>query len=566
MHGHDISALLNRRSFMGYFSSIGLGGTLMPGVLWAQAQQEGAVTAAVIAEAEKIAGLEFTPEEREEMVRGLNQNARAWADLHAIDLDNSVVPAVQFDPLLPGVTMPMDRRPAQFSESAQVTRPSNLEDVAFWPVRQLAELVRTRQVTSVELTSMYLDRLKRHGRALECVVSLTEERAMASAGRADTEIATGNYRGLLHGLPWGAKDLLAVRGYKTTWGAQPYADQVIDVDATVVEKLDAAGAVLIAKLTLGALAQGDVWFGGRTRNPWNLEQGSSGSSAGSASATAAGLVAFGIGTETLGSIVSPSTRCGVTGHRPTYGRVSRAGAMALSWSMDKIGPICRSAECCAIVFDAIHGTDGKDPTIRDAPFNFNASRPISALRIGYLRSAFEAERENSALDDAVLEVLRAQGVNLIAIDTSMDYPLNALRSAILSAESAAAFDPLTRSNRDDLMENSSWPNSFRQARMIPAVEYINANRVRTLVMRAMHEIMREVDVFVAPTSGSGNPLLLTNLTGHPAVVLPNGFRENGTPVSIQFIGSLYGDAETLMVARGYQSATDWHSRKPPRFA
>jgi Asp-tRNA(Asn)/Glu-tRNA(Gln) amidotransferase A subunit family amidase len=556
---------LDRRAFVGFFSSIGLGGTLLPGVLWAQAQQEGAVTAAVIAEAEKIAGLEFTAEEREEMVRGLNQNARAWADLHEVGLDNAVVPAVQFDPLLPGATMPMDRRPARWSEDARPARPSNLEDTAFWPVRRLAELVRSRQVTSVQLTQMYLDRLKRHGPVLECVITLTEERALASAQRADAEIAAGDYRGLLHGIPWGAKDLLAARGYRTTWGAQPYVDQVIDADATVVEKLDAAGAVLVAKLTMGALAQGDVWYGGRTRNPWNLEQGSSGSSAGSASATAAGLVGFSIGTETLGSIVSPATRCGVTGLRPTFGRVSRAGAMALSWSMDKIGPICRNAEDCAIVFNAIHGPDGKDPTIRDAPFNFDATRPLSALRVGYLASAFEAERDTRELDAAVLDVLRAQGASLIAIDTAMDYPLNALRSAILSAESAAAFDPLTRSNRDDLMENSSWPNSFRTARLIPAVEYINANRVRTLIMHAMHEIMQQVDVFVAPTGGAGNPLLLTNLTGHPAVVLPNGFRENGTPVSIQFIGALYGDAEALIVARAYQEATDWHTRKPARF-
>lgn len=566
MTDHGTTAPLDRRAFMGFFSSIGLGGTLMPGVLWAQARQEGAVTAAVIAEAEKIAGLEFTPGERDEMVRGLNSNARAWAELRAIDLDNAVLPAVQFDPLLPGETVPMDRRAAVWSDPSNPTRPANLEEVAFWPVRRLAELVRSGQVTSTELTMMYLDRLKRHGPTLECVVSLTEERALNGARRADAEIAAGNYRGLLHGLPWGAKDLLATRGYRTTWGAQPYVEQRIDMDATVVEKLDAAGAVLVAKLTLGALAQGDRWYGGQTRNPWNPEQGSSGSSAGSASATAAGLVAFAIGTETLGSIVSPATRCGVTGHRPTFGRVSRAGAMALSWSMDKIGPICRSAECCAIVFNAMHGPDGKDPTTRDAPFNFDASRPISSLRIGYLQNAFAAERDNRAYDEAVLEVLRAQGVNLIAIDTTMDYPLNALRSAILSAESAAAFDPLTRSSRDDLMENSSWPNSFRQARLIPAVEYINANRVRTLVMRSMQDIMRQVDVFVAPTSGPGNPLLLTNLTGHPAVALPHGFRDNGTPVSIQFIGSLYGDAETLMVARAYQQATDWHARKPPQFA
>ncbi len=556
---------IDRRNFVAYFTSIGLGGTLLPGVLWArQQQQQGPVDRAMIAQAERVAGLEFTDEERDEMARGLNQNLRAWEELRQVALDNAVVPAVQFDPVLPGVTFPTERRAPRWSAPGAVRRPASLEDVAFWSVGRLAELVRTRQVTSVELTTMYLDRLRRHGPRLECVISLTETRAMEAARRADAETAAGRYRGPLHGIPWGAKDLLATRGTRTTWGAKPYEDQLIDMDATVVERLDAAGAVLVAKLTLGALAQGDQWYGGRTRNPWNLEQGSSGSSAGSAAATAAGLVAFSIGTETLGSIVSPSTRCGVTGLRPTFGRVSRHGAMALVWSMDKIGPICSTAEDCALVFDAIRGPDGRDTTVRDLPFNYDAERRLADLRIGYVRSAFEADRETRAFDDAVLEVLRARGASLIPIEMPADFPLNPLRTAILNAESAAAFDDLTRSNRDDLLERSSWPNSFRTARLIPAVEYINANRVRTRVMHAMHETMQQVDVFVAPTSGN-SVLLLTNLTGHPAIALPTGFREDGTPVSIQFVGRLFGEADLVAVARAYQEGTGWHGRRPAGF-
>ncbi len=556
---------IDRRNFVAYFTSIGLGGTLLPGVLWArQQQQQGPVDRAMIAQAERVAGLEFTDEERDEMARGLNQNLRAWEELRQVALDNAVVPAVQFDPVLPGVTFPTERRAPRWSAPGAVRRPASLEDVAFWSVGRLAELVRTRQVTSVELTTMYLDRLRRHGPRLECVISLTETRAMEAARRADAETAAGRYRGPLHGIPWGAKDLLATRGTRTTWGAKPYEDQLIDMDATVVERLDAAGAVLVAKLTLGALAQGDQWYGGRTRNPWNLEQGSSGSSAGSAAATAAGLVAFSIGTETLGSIVSPSTRCGVTGLRPTFGRISRHGAMALVWSMDKIGPICRTAEDCALVFDAIRGPDGRDTTVRDLPFNYDAERRLADLRIGYVRSAFEADRETRAFDDAVLEVLRARGASLIPIEMPADFPLNPLRTVILNAESAAAFDDLTRSNRDDLLERSSWPNSFRTARLIPAVEYINANRVRTRVMHAMHETMQQVDVFVAPTSGN-SVLLLTNLTGHPAIALPTGFREDGTPVSIQFVGRLFGEADLVAVARAYQEGTGWHGRRPAGF-
>ncbi|MGH7457039.1 MAG: amidase, partial [bacterium] len=357
-------------------------------------------------------------------------------------------------------------------------------------VGDLAELIRTRRVTSTQLTQMYLDRLKKYGPKLECVVTLTEERALEQARRADEEIAAGKYRGPLHGIPYGAKDLLAAKGYKTTWGSVPYKDQMIDADATVIQRLEKAGAVLVAKTTLGELAWGDVWFGGKTRNPWNLEQGSSGSSAGSASATSAGLVAFSIGTETWGSIVSPSTRCGVTGLRPTYGRVSRAGAMALSWSMDKIGPICRTVEDCALVFNAIYGPDGVDQTVADLPFNYNPSVKLSQLRIGYLQSAFERDTTNKVNNEAVLAKLRELGANLTPIELP-DYPINDL-AFILSAEAAAAFDELTRSGKDDLLVRqikNAWPNAFRVSRFIPAVEYIQANRVRYLVIQAMAKTM-----------------------------------------------------------------------------
>lgn len=551
---------IDRRSFIAFTAALT---SLLPESLRAQ-QQEPRVSVDMIAQAERIAGLEFTPEEREEMVRGLDSNVRAWEALREVQLPNAVPPAVQFDPVLPGIAVPLGEGVFRPSDPGALRRPSNLEDVAFWPVTHLAVLIRTRQVTPSELTRMYLGRLKRHGPTLEAVVTLTEERALEQAARMDAEIAAGRYRGPLHGIPWGAKDLLATRGYPTTFGAKPYEDQVIDMDATVVRRLDDAGAILVAKLTLGALAQGDQWFGGMTRNPWKLDQGSSGSSAGPGAATAAGLVGFSIGTETLGSIVSPSTRNGVTGLRPTYGTVSRHGAMALSWSMDKIGPMCRTVEDCALVYQAIRGTDGFDLTVRDVPFDWDPARDPRELRVGYYRSAFEADHNTKAFDDAALDVMRRIGFDLVPFETPDDYPLNSLRSAILTAEAAAAFDELTRSNRDDLMERSSWPNTFRTARLVPAVEYINANRVRTLVMQAMHEAMQDVDVVVTPSYG-GNILLLTNLTGHPTVVLPNGFTQENTPVSLSFVGRLFGEGDALLVARAYQDATDFHTQYPPQF-
>jgi len=512
--------------------------------------------------AAKLIGLNFDRQERKMMVEGVERNLSRYDDIRKISLDNSVSPAVAFSPILPGMDFEKKKGGFSLSKSMKIERPENIEDVAFYPVTALAQLIKSRKITSTELTMMYLERLKTYGPKLECVITLTEALALEQAKRADEEIRRGRYRGPLHGIPYGAKDLLAAKGIKTTWGAAPYEDQVIDMDATVVERLREAGAVLVAKFSMGALAMGDVWFGGKTKNPWNLEQGSSGSSAGSASATAAGLVGFAIGTETWGSIISPSTRCRVTGLRPTYGRVSRHGAMTLSWSMDKIGPICRSVEDCAIVFNAIVGPDGKDLTLVDLPFRWDPRMKLKDLRIGYLKTAFEEDTVRADKHQMVLETIRSLGVDLIPVELP-DFPVNSL-AFILSAESAAAFDGLTRSNRDDLLvrqTKNAWPNSFRTSRLIPAVEYIQANRARRLLMEQMHEKMKDIDVFVTPSFG-GYVLLLTNLTGHPCVVVPIGGDGEGNSVSISFIGHLFEEGKTLAVAKAFQDATDFHLQHP----
>ena len=522
------------------------------------------IDADLIEKADALIGLKLTSSERELMLNGLTENLKKYEQLRTVELANSVIPALRFDPR-PAEAAKRDApssRPPLVSSQETPDLPADLEDLAFLPLTQLSQLVRTRKVTSKQLTEMYLNRLKRYDKKLECVVTLTEELAMAQAKRADEEIAVGIYRGPLHGIPWGAKDLLATKGIPTTWGAPPYKEQVFDLDATVVKRLEAAGAVLLAKLSMGSLAWGDVWFGGKTRSPWNVEEGSSGSSAGSGAATAAGLVGFAIGTETYGSIVSPSTQCGVSGLRPTFGRVSRHGAMALCWSLDKIGPMCRSVEDCALVFDAIRGPDGHDPTVVDEPFDWPKPARLDSLRIGYVAEDFEQEYESRAQDLATLDVLRSLGAELIPIALP-DYPVDALQ-LILWVEAAAAFDDLTRSNRDDLLVRQgedSWPNRMRVARMIPAVEYIQANRIRTLVIRAMADLMSNLDVYVAP-SAQGKNLWLTNATGHPAVVFPNGFRKNGLPSTITFTGQLYDEATVLAVAKAYQDATDFHLQHP----
>lgn len=580
---------LNRRTFMGYFAGLGLTSSLFPGVLWAKVAAGEEITLASIAGAEEIAGVHFDPAEREMMLDGIKQQEQRIELLHKTSLPNSVAPSVVFDPLPTGFVPPREpKRPMVRSKTAAASVGRDLESLAFLPVTQLSRLVESRKVTSVQLTQMYLARLKRYDPVLKCVITLTEERALKKAREADAEIARGRYRGPLHGIPWGAKDLLAAKGYKTTWGAGPYRDQIIDEDATVVQRLDAAGAVLVAKLSLGELAQGDVWFGNgptdagkdeptrtgvRTRNPWKLDQGSSGSSAGPASATAAGLVGFAIGSETLGSISSPSTRCGVTGLRPTFGRVPRTGAMALSWTMDKLGPLCRNAEDCALVLDAIHGPDGLDKSVIPASFNWNANLDPKKLRIGYVKSAFDLPvndpkdpkrviHSTKKFDDAALAVFNRLGIRLIPVDLP-DLPYTAA-SLMLTVEAGAAFDELTRSNRDsELVQQGKfdWANSFRTIRFVPGVDYVNASRLRTLIIQRWAEMMKNFDVIVTPT-GAPNQLTATNLTGHPAVIVPNGFRDDGTPVSLTFLGALFEEAKLLAVANAYQRATGFHLVHP----
>ncbi|MGH7603583.1 MAG: amidase [Gemmatimonadaceae bacterium] len=571
-----MSTTFDRRSFMGYFAGVGLTSTLFPGVLWAKLAGGADITVETIASAEEVAGVHFDAAERELMLDGLKQQEQRLDALHKIPLANSVSPAIVFDPVPPGkkILVGGSKRMVR-GKVPQHSLSENLEDLAFLPVTALSELVRTKRVSSLDLTQMYLARLKRYDPVLHCVISLTEDRALNQARAADADIRRGKYRGPLHGIPWGAKDLLAVRGYKTTWGAGPYKDQVIDADATVVQRLDAAGAVLVAKLSLGELAQGDVWFGAMTRNPWKVDQGSSGSSAGPASATSAGLVGFAIGSETLGSISSPSTRCGVTGLRPTFGRVPRTGAMALSWTMDKLGPICRTVEDCALVLDTIQGPDGHDNSVIPADYNWDASLSPRKLRVGYVKSAFDLPETDPAdpkrnlhptkkFDDAALDVFKRLGVNLIPVDLP-DIPYDAMR-IILTAEAAAAFDELTRSERDKLMVQQGkfdWPNTFRTSRFIPAVDYVNANRLRSVAIQKWDDLMNSADVIVTPTGAANlSQLVATNLTGHPALILPNGFRDDGTPVSLTFLGGLFQEARLLAVGRAYQEATDFHLKHP----
>jgi Asp-tRNA(Asn)/Glu-tRNA(Gln) amidotransferase A subunit family amidase len=518
------------------------------------------------ADIEPYYDLNFTQAERDSLLSSLSDYQKSYEAIHQYKLNNSTPMSLLFNPIPRGFKKVTTQQKIVWGLPKEVNLPENKEELAFYPVYKLAVLIKNRKITSTELTRLYLSRLKKYGDTLQCVITILEETALFQAKRADEEIAKGKYRGPLHGIPYGIKDLLAVEGTKTTWGAAPYKDQVISTTATVVKKLEEAGAVLTVKLTLGALALGDIWYGGVTKNPWNLNQGSSGSSAGSASATVAGLVAFSIGTETLGSIVSPSTRCGASGLRPTFGAVSRHGAMALSWSMDKIGPICRSALDCALVFDAIRGEDEMDPHTSSAAFNYNVNLDIKKLKVGYIKSAFEGNNANKENDDKVLEVLKSLGIQLIPVELPAGIPVTAVR-LMLMAEAAAAFDDLTRSDRDSLLVNQrkwAWPNSFRAARFIPAVEYINASRLRTELIEAYHAATKDFDVIVSPSFG-GSQLLTTNLTGHPCVVVPNGYNKNNSPTSISFIGKLYGEAPILHLVRLYQEATEWEDQHPEFF-
>ena len=628
---------LDRRAFLNACTRAGIASPLLPGILYtlaAQAQdaapskpgEMAKITPEMIDHAAALAGIgPFTAEQEQMMLDALNEQRGGYDAIRKLDLPNSLPPAYVFHPR-PGAELVM--QPPQCGTTltpltdamAGIRRgtdspaaPAHIEDVAFATVWELSALLRTRKITSLALTQMYLDRLKRYDAKLHFVITLTEDRAIAQAKKADEEIAAGNHRGPLHGIPWGAKDLLAVKGYPTTWGAGGFEHQSFDEDATVVTRLDGAGAVLVAKFTLGALAMGDKWFGGRTRNPWNPSQGSSGSSAGSASAVAAGCVAFALGSETLGSISSPSTRCGCTGLRPTFGLVPRTGAMALSWTMDKLGPICRSVDDCSLVLEVISGPDGQDisaASVRYAPPSVDWHK----LRIGYLKSEFdpqpplkleepksgesaeetkkrEEHNRNSQTararrdydrryEQAALDKLRSMGANLVPVDLPK-LPWDAM-VPLLTAEAAAAFDDLTRSGRDKLLTeqgSEDWPNDFRVARLYPAVEYIQANRVRTLAVRQMSALFEQVDLIVTPSTDA--QLIATNLSGHPALILPNGLRGAdapkppevddgnhddiggpGTPVSLTFLAGHYQEAKLVAFAGAYQQATDFGKLHP----
>ncbi|MCX6361260.1 MAG: amidase [Armatimonadetes bacterium] len=535
--------------------------------LAAGAQGDGAVPVAEIESLDRAVGRAYTEPERALMARGLAENRDALQALRAFPLTEASEPSLLFQPILPDVKLPTGKPFLKLSKPARATRTAADGDLAFASVLQLSELIRTRKISSVELTRFFLDRLRKHGGELHCVVTLTEALAMRQAERADRETMGGKWRGPLHGIPWGAKDLLAVRKYPTTWGASPYADQILPYNATVAQRLDEAGAVLCAKLSLGELAMGDVWFGGLTRNPWQPDKGSSGSSAGPASALAAGLVAFAIGSETLGSIVSPSVRCGVTGLRPTFGRVPKTGAMALSWSMDKLGPMARCVEDCTAVLGAIYGPDGSDQTAIRAPFRWDAASPLKGLRVGIDEAAFAdaAKGADAQVYGAVVDTLKRLGVKLVPVKLPVMGPAyEALAGLIIGCEGAAAFEKLNSDGKLAKLAQqteNSWPNLFRIGSLAPAADYITAMRVRRNLQVEFERAVAGVDCYVTPPFGS---LVATNLTGHPTVITRCGL-VNGIPRMVEFTGRLCREDAALRVALAYEQATEWHKQWPKRF-
>lgn len=519
-----------------------------------------------IKNAESLFNLSFTDAERDSLKDDVAGYTEKYKAIHNFSIPNHLTPALVFAPFPASYNPNFKNNQTDFDIPQKVSLPENKESLCFYTVAELSYLIKSGQISSLELTQIFLHRLKKFDPELFCVITLLEDRAIEQAKAMDVELKQGKYRGPLHGIPYGVKDLLALKDFPFTFGSAIYKDQIASLTSPVIEKLDKAGAVLVAKLTLGELAWGDVWFGGTTRNPWNTERGSSGSSAGSASATAAGLVAFAIGSETWGSIVSPSTVCGVTGLRPTFGRVSRTGAMALSWSMDKIGPICRTAQDCAIVINTISGIDGIDPTLVEMPLNINLKADYKKLRVGFTNDYFSANYHFKSNDSLVLAALKDLGVELIPIQLPEHLPISAL-SIVLDVEAAAAFSDLTLTNMDDMMVRQgkvAWPNFFRKARFIPAVEYIQANRIRTKLIEEFEKIFKEVDVIVTPSFG-GNQLLMTNLTGHPALSIPSGFSSANLPTSITFIGNWFREDNLLLLGKAYQDKTQWYRQTPQGF-
>ena len=562
-----------RRRFMAHFAQAGLGATLLPGVLWGKVQEaeEARITADMLRDALAMSGIEFTDEERAEMVERVNNAIENYEKLHEFHIPNDVSPPFHFNPIVPGMRVDRTARPFRVSDPPSVTRPSNLEDVAFWSVRRLAELIRRRQVTSVELTTMYMQRLKKYNPVLNCVVSFTDDLAMNQARQADAEIAAGRYKGPLHGIPWGAKDIIAARGYRTTWGSGAYQEQVFDYDATVIEFVRDAGAVLIAKLTTGEFAAGSNWFGGRTNNPWNPERSSGGSSAGPGSATGGGCVGFSLGTETSGSILGPSSNCGVTGLRPTLGRISRYGVMALSWTQDRVGPMCRYAEDCALVMQAISKPDDRDMSVQDIPFNWDANLDITQLRVGYLPEYLDAVEDSilRANNQATLDQLTALGVKLI----EFGIPRFPVTVTAHNVEMAVFFDEFVRSDRVYEMTREGRAAGFRASRLIPAVEYLQSQRARMMMMMDLAKATEGIDVFLIPRGGGGGgggggqPEGLSassqcNYATYPALAVPNGFNDEDMPTSMTFFARPFGESELLAVAKAYQDASGHHLKSP----
>jgi len=537
------------------------------GAIFIITNENAPVTKDIISSAEKMIGMKFTEVQQDTMLGLLNDHLKNYESIRKINIPNSIPPAVLFNPIPEDFKAPAGKSSFSLSDYSKTKLPKDKNELAYYSVGQLAYLIKSRQITSVKLTQFYIERLKKYGPELHCIVTLTEDLAMAEAKNADKEIAEGKYHGPLQGIPFGVKDLLNTKSYNTTWGAAPYKDQLLNEDATVIKRLTDGGAVLVVKLSMGELAMDDVWFGGLTRNPWDTTQGSSGSSAGSAAAVSAGLVPFAIGTETWGSIVSPSTRCGDTGLRPSYGRVSRHGAMALSWSMDKIGPICRDVEDCAIVFNNIYGPDGIDQTLYNFPFNYSPKINLKGMRIGYLEDDFNHTYSFKTNDSLSIIEMQRLGAVLIPIKLP-DIPVNDI-ALILDSEAGAAFDELTRSGKDVMLARQgkdNWPNIFRSSRFIPAVEYVNANRIRYMLIQEMEKMMNQnkIDMYMAP-SDEGDNSLTTNLTGHPLVVVPNGSNDGIHPTSITFIGRLFEEGKILAAAKAYQDATGFHLKHPPMF-
>lgn len=560
---------LNRRRFLEYFAAVGISSAVMPSISSNIKQSENTITIETIAAAEKLIGIEFTDEERKQMLKGLVSNLKRYRNFRDAKIPDHVNPSMVFNPVPPGMKISKERKPVKFSK-VKVNKPNRIEDVVFYSVLQLAKLIETGQITSTELTKIYLARLKKYNPRLHFVVNLTEKLALKQAKRADEEIQSGKYRGLLHGIPYGIKDIFSVKGYPTTWGSAVFKDRIIDEDASVVRKLEEAGAVLLAKLSMGTLASGSKWFGGETKNPWQPRRASGGSSAGPGSATAAGCVAFSIGTETNGSMVGPCNECGLTGLRPTFGRISRHGAMTVSWTWDKVTPICRTVEDCAVVFNAIYGPDGYDNTIIDLPFNWDTDIDIRKLRIGYHRKYFEKKLMGNPKDadsikhrksvrkesKRILDFLRGMGINLIPLDFELPHK----GEGVLMLVEAAAADELIQSNLDYLVGDQEWMRRQNNThRFVPAVEFIQASRYRSIIIKKMNEAMKDIDVYVEITWSNNAS---TNLTGHPTVIVPCGFISENRPNTAALVGKLFGEAELLAVAKKFQDATDFHLKHP----